>query len=95
VQRIEFNGRNAFGAALLAFGALSLATLTNSGVAKAAIVAGAAALGLVAVLASRRLRAPSPEAVERVVHEWVVPAALLLVLVVFMAALSWHLYWAE
>jgi hypothetical protein len=62
------SGQNAFGAVLLAFSTLSLVMSTDSVAAKAAIVVGAVVFGLVAVLASRRLRVPSSEAIERVLH---------------------------
>ena len=77
---IEANGRTAFYAAMLAAGTILMVTHTDTIAAKVAIGITSVGAFIVALIMAPRLRAPSPEAVERVVHQRVVPAGILLVL---------------
>jgi len=80
------SGYKAYAGVVYVASAFSVATLANSAAGKAEILAVAALLGVLALAAPRYLRAPSPEAIERVLHGWVVPAGILLALALFVLA---------
>lgn len=91
MTEVSNGGYRLFSTALLVGATLTLTTQVDAPVAKAAVVALGMVVYAAAILVSK-LRAPSPESVEHVLHNIVIPVGILLVLAALTVVATWQLY---